>query len=50
MNDELTSTQSKIPKVKVKSVYNISDDRAADIDVLKYNTKTTKIYCGWCGQ
>ena len=45
-DDELTTPNLKYLKVKVKSVYNISDDRSADIDILKYNTKTTKIYCG----
>jgi hypothetical protein len=33
--DELTSPSLKYLKTKVKSVYNISDDREADIDTLK---------------
>jgi imidazole glycerol phosphate synthase subunit HisF len=41
-DDELTSPNLKYLKVKVKSVYNISDDRAADIDALKVQHQNDK--------
>lgn len=41
-DDELTSPNLKYLKVKVKSVYNISDDRSADIDVLKVQHQNDK--------
>ena len=41
-DDELTTPNLKYLKVKVKSVYNISDDRAADIDVLKLQHQNDK--------
>jgi hypothetical protein len=40
--DELTTPNLKYLKVKVKSVYNISDDRLADIDNLKVQHKDDK--------
>ena len=41
-DDELTAPNLKYLKVKVKSVYNISDDRAADIDALKLQHQNDK--------
>lgn len=41
-DDELTSPNLKYLKVKVKSVYNISDDRLADIDALKVQHQNDK--------
>ena len=41
-DDELTTPNLKYLKVKVKSVYNISDDRAADIDALKVQHQNDK--------
>ncbi len=41
-DDELTSPNLKYLKVKVKSVYNISDDRSADIDALKVQHQNDK--------
>lgn len=41
-DDELTAPNLKYLKVKVKSVYNISDDRAADIDALKVQHQNDK--------
>ena len=40
--DELTSPAMKFLKIKLKSVYNISDDRSADIDQLKVNHQNDK--------
>lgn len=40
--DELTSPGMKFLKIKLKSVYNISDDRSADIDQLKVNHQNDK--------
>lgn len=45
-DDELTSPNLKYLKVKVKSVYNISDDRSADIDALKVQHQNDK-YLLW---
>lgn len=41
-DDELTSPSLKYLKVKIKSVYNISDDRSADIDNLKVQHQNDK--------
>lgn len=41
-DDELTTPNLKYLKVKVKSVYNISDDRAADIDSVKLQHQNDK--------
>lgn len=41
-DDELTTPNLKYLKVKVKSVYNISDDRSADIDALKVQHQNDK--------
>jgi len=41
-DDELTSPSLKHLKVKLKSVYNISDDRTADIDALKVQHQNDK--------
>ncbi len=41
-DDELTSPNLKYLKVKIKSVYNISDDRSADIDTLKVQHQNDK--------
>lgn len=41
-DDELTAPNLKYLKVEVKSVYNISDDRAADIDALKLQHQNDK--------
>lgn len=41
-DDELTNPALKYLKVKVKSVYNISDDRSADIDSLKVQHQNDK--------
>lgn len=41
-DDELTSPNLKYLKVKVKSIYNISDDRTADIDNLKVQHQNDK--------
>lgn len=41
-DDELTSPSLKHLKLKIKSVYNISDDRAADIDALKTQHQNDK--------
>lgn len=41
-DDELTSPNLKYLKVKIKSVYNISDDRLADIDNLKVQHQNDK--------
>jgi len=41
-DDEITAPNLKYLKVKVKSVYNISDDRAADIDALKVQHQNDK--------
>lgn len=41
-DDELTAPNLKYLKVKVKSVYNISDDRSADIDALKVQHQNDK--------
>lgn len=41
-DDELTAPSLKYLKVKVKSVYNISDDRLADIDALKVQHQNDK--------
>lgn len=41
-DDELTTPSLKYLKVKIKSVYNISDDRLADIDNLKVQHKDDK--------
>jgi len=41
-DDELTTPNLKYLKVKIKSVYNISDDRSADIDTLKVQHQNDK--------
>ena len=41
-DDELTTPSLKYLKVKIKSVYNISDDRSADIDNLKVQHQNDK--------
>ena len=41
-DDELTNPNLKYLKVKIKSVYNISDDRSADIDHLKVQHQNDK--------
>lgn len=41
-DDELTTPNLKYLKVKIKSVYNISDDRSADIDNLKVQHQNDK--------
>lgn len=41
-DDELTTPSLKYLKVKLKSVYNISDDRTADIDALKVQHQNDK--------
>jgi len=41
-DDELTAPNLKYLKVKIKSVYNISDDRANDIDALKVQYQNDK--------
>jgi hypothetical protein len=41
-DDELTTTKLEYLKVKIKSVYNISDDRSADIDNLKVQHQNDK--------
>lgn len=41
-DDELTAPNLKYLKVKIKSVYNISDDRSADIDNLKVQHQNDK--------
>lgn len=41
-DDELTTPSLKYLKVKIKSVYNISDDRSADIDNLKEQHQNDK--------
>ncbi|MEZ4915157.1 MAG: BREX system P-loop protein BrxC [Chitinophagales bacterium] len=41
-DDELTTPNLKYLKVKIKSVYNISDDRSADIDALKVQHQNDK--------
>lgn len=41
-DDELTTPNLKYLKVKIKSVYNISDDRSADIDTLKLQHQNDK--------
>lgn len=40
--DELTSPSLKYLKVKVKSIYNITDDRTSDIDTLKVQHQNDK--------
>lgn len=41
-DDELTTPNLKYLKVKIKSIYNISDDRSADIDNLKVQHQNDK--------
>lgn len=41
-DDELTNPQQKYLKVKIKSMYNIPDDRSADIDTLKVQHQNDK--------
>ncbi|MDD2211909.1 MAG: BREX system P-loop protein BrxC [Clostridia bacterium] len=41
-DDELTNPAKKDLKIKLKSVYNLSDNRAADIDTVKVQTQNDK--------
>lgn len=41
-DDELTNPSIKVLKIKLKSVYNMSDDRSADVEALKTQSQNAK--------